>query len=84
MALKDVDIMCVTETKIRLEDRDKIKMDGFEVHETRRADADDDKQGGGLAILIRKKDGIIFKQNNARIQEERHALVEKERLWVTL
>ena len=28
VALKDVNIMCLAETKKRLEDRDKIKMDG--------------------------------------------------------
>ena len=69
-------------TKKRLENRDNIKMEGFEVHETRRADADDDKQGGGLTILTRKKDGIIFKRCHPRIQEEKHAFVDKKRLLI--
>ena len=80
---QDVDVMCIVETKKRAEDKDKIKMKGFDVHETRRADADGDKQGGGLAILTRKKDGIVFKRYSPDIKEKECAFVDKERLWVT-
>ena len=83
LSSQDVDVMCIVETKKRLEDRDKIKMNGFDVHETRRADVDNDKQGGGLAVFTRKKDGIVFKRYNPEIKEETHAFVDKERLWVT-
>lgn len=83
MSKLDVDVMCIVETKMRTEDRDKIKMKGFDVYETRRADADGDKQGGGLAIFARRKDGIIFKRYDPEIKEEDLAFVNKERLWVT-
>ena len=80
---QDIDIICVVETKKRLEDRDKIRMKGFDVHETRRADVDEDKHGGGLAIFTRKKDGIIFNRYNPEIKDENQSFVNKERLWVT-
>ena len=83
MSKLDVDVMCIVETKMRTEDREKIKMKGFDVYETRRADADGDKQGGGLAIFARRKDGIIFKRYDPEIKEEDLAFVNKERLWVT-
>ena len=82
MSRQDVDVMCIVETKKRREDKDKIKMKGFDVHEARRSDADGDKQGGGLAILTRK-DGIVFKRYSPEIEEKDHQFVEKERLWVT-
>ena len=82
MSKQDVDVMCIVETKTRREDKDKIKVKGFDVHKTRRSDADSDKQGGGLAIL-RRKDGIVFKRNSPEIEEKEHRFVEKERLWVT-
>ena len=80
---QDIDVMCVAETKMRQEQKEKLKMNGFDIHETRRSDADGDKKGGGLAIFTRKKDGIVFKRYNPNIKEVRHSFVEKERLWVT-
>ena len=46
--------MCVVETKMRQEQKEKLKMNGFDIRETRRSDADGDKKGGGLAIFTRK------------------------------
>ena len=83
VSYQDLDVVCVAETKMREEQKEKLKIKGFDTHETRRSDADGDKQGGGLAIFTRQKDGIIFKRYNPKIKDARHAFVERERLWIT-
>ena len=58
---KDVDITCLTETKFRKDDSKKIVKAGFDVLERSREDCNNqgmkDKKGGGLAIMVRKREG---------------------------
>jgi exonuclease III len=78
-----MDIVCLVETHLRHEDKKKIKVKGFDVFEVRRADAEGDLKGGGIAVLARQKDGIIFKMHSPKIVDPECKFVDKERLWVT-
>ena len=80
---KELDVFCMIETKLVKEDRKKIEKEGFDVFEQRREKANNDKKGGGLAILMRKKAGVAFKRFHPVIQDPRLAYVEKERMWIT-
>lgn len=87
--LKSLDIMGVLETKLCAEDwRKKVSLPGFDCHEVRRSDADVDKNGkkirngGGIAVLTRKKAGLVFSVYSPRIQDKDLAYVQKERLWL--
>ena len=84
---KDVGIFCLVETKLRKDQKIKISKLGFEVFESRREDCNSlgmkDKKGGGLAILTKKREGLVFKQYNPKIVDPSSVFVDKERLWVT-
>ena len=84
---KEVDIFCLVETKLRKEQKTKISKEGFLVFESRRDDCNSlgmkDKKGGGLAILTKKREGLVFKQHSPKIVDPTLAFVDKERLWVT-
>ena len=84
---KGVDIFCLAETKLRKEDRMKIFKEDFEVFETRREDCNNkgekDRNGGGLAILAKKKEGVVYKRYQPQIAKAELGYVEKERLWIT-
>jgi exonuclease III len=80
---RNMDVICLVETHLRKEDRKMIELEGYDTVEVRREDANDDMNGGGLAILTRKKSGLIFKQHKPKISNFDHAYVEKERMWVT-
>ena len=84
---KGADIFCLAETKLRKEDRKKIFKEGFEVFETRREDCNNkgekDRNGGGLAILAKKNEGVVYKRYQPQIANSELGYVEKERLWIT-
>ena len=80
---QNLDVVCLAETKKRFEDRDKIKLEGFDVFEARRANVDEDKKGGGLAILTRQKDGIVFRRHNPAISDPKNTFIKNERMWIT-
>ena len=80
---RDMDIMILIETHMRKEDKLKLSLRGYEVFETRRATADKDKKGGGLAMMVRKKDGMVCSQYKPKISNPDLAYVEKERMWLT-
>ena len=50
VASHGLDIVLLVETKLRTEDRKRIKVEGYKTFERRRSDADLDKNGGGLCI----------------------------------
>ena len=77
-----LDIMCIVESKMRAEDRKKITLKGYKVFEQRRSDADADRKGGGLAMLISDAGGVIAHRYSPDIAEPTLAYVAKERLWV--
>ena len=80
---KNTDVFSVLETKLRIEDKKKIKIPGFEVVESRREDAMGDKKGGGIAVLMRKTAGVGFSKFEPEIVKPELQYVSKERLWVT-
>ena len=84
---KDVDIFCLTETKMRKKDSKKISKEGFDVFEKRREDCNSqgmmDKKGGGLAILVRKREGLVYQEHFQTIKDHNLAYVDKERMWIT-
>ena len=78
---KNIDIFSVVETKLNNADTKKIKCDGFEVVEVRREK--EDKQGGGLACLMRKSSNVGFQKLFLTIDEPELQYVSKERLWIS-
>ena len=83
MAEKDLDVVCLQETKRRLEDvKMKIRIGGCEVFESRRSVSNDDKEGGGLAVITKQKDGILFSRYSPEIGNPDLGYVDKERMWV--
>ena len=81
VADKDLDFMCLVETHVRKEDRRGPSIEGFETHQACREGQD--KKGGGLAILARKRKGIAFTRYKPNIKSEGLGYVNKERLWLT-
>ena len=77
----DLDVLCLVETHIRAEDKVGVELEGFDTHESLREG--EEKKGGGLAILTRRKDGIVFSRHRPNIKMGKLAYVDKERLWVT-
>ena len=57
---RSVDVFSLVETFLYREDRDKLKIPGFDVFESRRSVKG--KKGGGVACLVRKSSGIKFKK----------------------
>jgi hypothetical protein len=83
MRVRDLDTMVLIETHLRRESNEKIKVKGCEVFESRRSDAEKDKKGGGLAIICRKKEGVVFSQHKPNVKDPNLAYINKERIWVT-
>ena len=80
---KNTDVFSIVETKLRVEDKKRIKIPGFEVVESRRENADNDKKGGGLACCMRKNTGVGFSRLDPEIIRPELQYVDRERLWVT-
>ena len=56
------DVIFILETKRRAEEEGlDISVPGYSVHETRRSNNAGDRDGGGIAVYTRMKDGILFK-----------------------
>ena len=70
LGLSDIDIKIDTGAytssihcnHIRAEDKVGVELEGFDTHESLREG--EEKKGGGLAILTRKKDGIVFQDTD--------------------
>ena len=71
------------ETKKRVEDKDKLKIQGFDVFESRREEAKKEKKGGGIAVLVKKSSGVLVKQHLPVINQPELQYVSTERLWLT-
>ena len=84
MNLESIDMTVLLETHLRKGQRPKIKMEGTEVFEVRRCDGDNDRKGGGIAVICKKRDGITFSRHFPVINNKDHVYVDKERLWVTM
>ena len=83
MKSQGVRMMCLVETKARVEDRKAIAVDGFLTLEQRRSDVQKHKPGGGLAILVRKEVGVVYHRHNPNINDPERQFVAQERMWVT-
>ena len=81
MRVEDLDVMVLTETHRRQETRGKLKSSGCEVFEARRSHKD--KKGGGIAIICRKKEGVVFVQHKPSVDDPELGYAANERLWVT-
>ena len=73
----------VIESKIRKEDARKFKIPGYETVEVRRSDLEEDREGGGLMVFIKKTDGIRMQERKFKIKRESLQYVQKERIWIT-
>ena len=80
---RGIDVMVLVETHRRREDKEKLRMKGFEVFETRRVTAEKDKKGGGLAMMVKKEDGLVCSRYQPKISNPDLGYVDKERIWVT-
>ena len=78
-----VDVFSLVETHARREDKEKLKIPGFEVFQCKRQEATRDKKGGGVACLVRKSSGVTFKKHSPNIPRAELNYVANERLWVT-
>ena len=63
---KGIDIFSLIETKLNTSDKEKLDFPGFEVIESRREPGE--KQGGGLACLLRKSSGVSFSKLSPKIE----------------
>ena len=77
---KGIDIFSLIETKLNTSDKEKLDFPGFEVIESRREPGE--KQGGGLACLLRKSSGVSFSKLSPKIENPDLQYVHNERLWV--
>ena len=80
---KQIDVFSLVETKFRREDKEELKIPGFEVFQCRRQEATNDKKGGGIACLVRKSSGVKFKKLSPNIPRADLNYVANERLWIT-
>jgi hypothetical protein len=80
---KKMDMCFLLETKRRLDEvRHSIDVPGYSVFEVRRSDEAGDRAGGGIAVYLRTKDGILFKRYDPDIPERQYQYVAKERQWI--
>ena len=81
-----VDIFSLIETKRRLDEPGKLKLEGFEVFEACRrgkeGEVENERRGGGLACLVRKSLSVVFSHYQPRISNPDLNYVAAERLWV--
>ena len=78
--VEELEILCLTETHVRKEDKHGVSIPGFDSHESLREG--NEKKGGGLAILTRKG-GIVYTRYRPKIASLDLEYVSRERLWVT-
>ena len=79
------DVVFLLETKRRVEeDGIDISLPGYDVHETRRSNNANDRDGGGIAVYTKLSDGLLFKQYNPDITDPGNSFVNSERMWITV
>ena len=80
-----LDLVFLLETKRREEDvLEQLEIPGYEIIERLRSNESGDKMGGGIAILCKQKDGLVFKLHDPDILDKQCMFVRKERQWVTI
>ena len=79
------DVVILLETKRRVEESGlDIVVPGYVLHESRRSNNAEDREGGGLAVYTRMGDGILFKEYKPVIHDQSRAFVNSERMWITV
>ena len=79
------DVVFLLETKRRAEeDGMDMSLLGYDVHEARRSNNAEDREGGGIAVYTKLSDGLLFKQYKPDILDPGKALVNSERMWITV
>ena len=80
-----LDLVFLLETKRREEEvLEPLEIPGYVIFERLRSNESGDKMGGGLAILCKQKDGLVFKSYDPDILDKQCVFVRKERQWVTI
>ena len=73
--LKKPDVLIIAETHRRDEATGMdIKIPGYELHETKRSDLAEDRDGGGLALYTRISEGLHFKSHDPDINDKENAV----------
>ena len=79
------DVVFLLETKRRAEeDGMDMSLLGYDVHEARRSNNAEDREGGGIAVYTKLSDGLLFKQYKPDILDPGKAFVNSERMWITV
>ena len=80
-----LDLVFILETKRREEDvKEPLDIPGYVAIEILRSNEDEDKGGGGIAVLCKQKDGLIFSEHNPDIIDKQCLFVRKERQWIVI
>ena len=83
--IKKPDLLFGLETKRREEEYGSdISIEDYEVHEVRRSDVAGDKDGGGLVVWRRVRDGLLLRHYAPKIVNAALAYVNKEMVWYTI
>ena len=80
-----LDLVFLLETKRRDEDvNEPLEIPGYMTIEKLRSDVNEDKNGGGIAVLCKQKEGLSFKAYDPDISDRQSVFVRNERQWVTI
>ena len=83
--LRHLDLVFILETKRREEEvREPLDIAGYVSIENLRSNENEDKGGGGIAVLCKQKDGLVFSVYNPDITDKQCMFVRKERQWVVI
>ena len=83
--VKNPDLVILVETKRRAEEiGTDIDIPGYGLHEVRRSDLSEDKDGGGIAVYTKLSDGLLFNIHTPNITNGNAAFVMNERVWITV
>ena len=58
-----------------------LDVPSYGVSQHHRSDASRDREGGGIAIFIRKRDGLVFRSYDPDIDNPAHVFVRSNRAW---
>ena len=80
-----LDLVFLLETKRRDDEvNELLELPGYKSIESLRSSENGDKMGGGIAVLCKLKEGLVFKSYDPDISDKQSAFVRKERQWVTV
>ena len=81
--LKKIDVVFIVESKRREEEIGiDISIPGYAVHEAKRSNLAEDKDGGGLVCYTKLGDGLLFQRHTPNIDDPGASFVNNERMWI--